>query len=399
MKKFFHNITGKDSQDDQVHDDNTLPVPQEGRSFKSPADLARESYMTEGVTPEEQGGPVISETYSPTYTTYNRPEDGIFNRPMFVAKWITDHCQAVYNPMNPPSTVLRDGNFHRHFIANQIINQSRLAITEPPTIIHPVVNLPSKSPKITEGEEFTNVQEAVPQHPELARTFSESTQTTITPATLIQQADKSPSNSNLDLPAKHSTLHDSTVTVTAAIKAFDDAVLKLKTVALEPSPEPKSIPTPAELASASYDSLAFPSMMQAAGLPPTGAALPTDLSSHTALASATLRPIPMTNYTPSIDHLVMPRQPGQVQIRKSQLECHGRHGGWHGPRPNGVHCVQCLLCLYKANAIFQCRFCAMVVCRDCRGKVDEVMARPANSDGGGVGGAGTRGGLALGGAK
>jgi hypothetical protein len=405
MKKFFKKITGKEFEDEQVHDDNH---PQEKQSsFKSPADLALERCSSERSTPEEQGGPVVSGTYSPTRITYNRPEDGIFNRPMFVAKWITDHCHADYNAKDPLPMELQDDNVHRHLIAKQIINQSRLALTEPPTVIDPVIillpnsrSLPSKSPQNSEEEKSTNTQEALSQRLEQARA-SESTHTTITAATLTQQTNKSPSHSDFDLPATHSDSSDSTITVTAAVETFDNAASKLKTAAPESSSEPKSIPPPAEPVSEVDDSLTFlSSMMQSAGLLPAGAVPPTDVSALAALVSSTNgRPIPTTNYTPSIDHLVVPRQQGQVQIRKSQLECHGRHGGWHGPRPNGVHCVHCQLCLNKADAIFQCRFCAMVVCGGCRSKVDQVMARPVSSGGGGVGGAGPRRGLALGGGK
>src|SRR6266480_2550362 len=176
MKKFFKKITGNEAE---VHDENLQPVPQEEPSFKSPADLARERYMTERMTPEEQGDPVVRGTYSPTHITYNRPEDGIVNRPMFIAKWITDHCHAVYNAKSPPPLELQDGNVHRRLIAKQIINQSCLALTEPPTIIHPAIilppnsrSLPSKSPKSSEGGELATTHEALSSR---TRTFSEST--------------------------------------------------------------------------------------------------------------------------------------------------------------------------------------------------------------------------------
>jgi len=115
MKKFFKKITSKESEDEQVRDKEVPPMPKE-RSFESPVDLARERYLPEGMTPEEQGGPVIGGTNVSTRDTYNVPKDGIVNRSMVVAKWITDHCHAAYNTKGPPPKELQDGNVHRRLI-------------------------------------------------------------------------------------------------------------------------------------------------------------------------------------------------------------------------------------------------------------------------------------------
>jgi len=279
--------------------------------------------------------------------------------------------------------------------AKQIINQHRLAFTKPPTVINsPVIpsissrSLLSKSPKSSEGDDFGDAQET------LSRTFSGSTHTTITPSTLIQQVGKPTTPAGLDLPATHSTSSDSTVT--AVTTAFGNAVSKLKTAPPQSEPEPKAVASPGD------DSLAFlTSVMQSAVLLPAGAKPPIDVSSLAALASSAYAgPVQVTCYVQSVEHLVVPRESGQAQVAKSQVECHGGHGKWYGPRSNVMHHVLCQLCLSETDAIFQCKFCAMVVCGGCRGKVDEVMGRPSSA--GGVDGAGRgrgRGRLAPGGDK
>ena len=291
--------------------------------------------------------------------------------------------------------------------AKQIINQHRLAFTKPPTVIDPPVipsvnsrSLLSKSPKSSEGDDFGDAQETLSQRLELSRTFSGSTHTTITPSTLIRQVGKPTTPADLDLPASHSTSSDSTVTAAAVTTAFGNAVSKLKTATPQSEPQPRA--GPKAVASPADDSLAFlTSVMQSAGLLPVGAKPPTDVSSLAALASSAYAGhVQVTCYVQSVEHLVVPRQSGQAQVAKSQVECHGGHGKWYGPRSNVMHRVPCQLCLSETDAIFQCKFCAMVVCGGCRGKVDEVMARPGSA--GGVDGAGRgrgRGRLAPGGDK